>query len=648
MKIKLTALLLVVCVLLSVTACTTSGNTATDSTTANSNTGTNAAQPTGIYQPDASYTTTVAVSTQSSPDAPQVSGSTAVTDKVQSTTVRTTAPYNGTTSADRANLVPDSYVNTTTDAVSVNQVGYGKNDKKIALSNGVGGKFFVVNAATNKVVYMGNTASGKYDDTNAVTVYPFDFSSVTAEGSYYIHTPVGRTYPFTIKSNPYKQVSDAMIKALYYQHCGCALESKYAGDYTHSACHNTTAQLYSDVSVRVDAFGGWHDAGDYGKYSTPANITLLQMFYAYELYNNGISHNLNIPESGDNTADILDEARYELEWLLTMQAPSGGVYHKVTTARFAGTVMPQYDMAQQYLSPISLTASAGFAAATAAAYRLYKNIDTVFAQKCLAASKKAYDFSVANENMSGFRNPSGIVTGVYGDNNAKDEIYAAAAELFRATGEQKYNTKFKALRNSSMGSFNFNQWDFAVIGSMAYYLSDKAEGSVKSAALNDLISAADRMFRASQLNVYGISLGTMDYFWGSNGALMNRANVMCTVAKLVGTTKYDQCIKDHISYLMGRNILSQCYVTGFGTKTIENPHHRPSQADGIAAPVPGLVSGGPNDRLEDETIRKFYTHETKPTSAACFMDNEWSYSTNEITIYWNSAAFYTTAYINSK
>jgi endoglucanase len=99
-----------------------------------------------------------------------------------------------------------------------------------------------------------------------------------------------------------------------------------------------------------------------------------------------------------------------------------------------------------------------------------------------------------------------------------------------------------------------------------------------------------------------------------------------------------------IDYALGLNALDLSFVTGIGTRSVQNPHHRPSGADGIKAPVPGFVVGGPNnkwtypetkERLKNTPAAKYYIDETQ------FADM------NEVAIYWNSPMIFVTAFFNT-
>ena len=564
--------------------------------------------------------------------------------------------------------IPDEYKLQVNPSVAVNQIAYGVNDSKIAVvKDDIEGKCYLCNAISGEAIYEAELSMKKFDSTNLVYVRHFDFSDVKEVGKYYISTPQGISYTFEISEKPYKEVTDAMIKALYFQRCGMDLEEKYAGPYTHKACHNLPAYLLDNPNVIIDdVSGGWHDAGDYGKYITPANQTVFNMMYAYELFSEGVNDDLNIPETGNGVPDILNEAKYELDWMLKMQdKDSGGVYHKVSTEKFAGNDMPDTDTEKweiQCISPIMIPATAGFAAAMAIAARVYKKFYPDWANTCLEASKKAFNYAINSDYMNAkpFENIEPCVTGAYGDECCLDEIYWAAAELFRTTGEKYYEEKFAEFYKLNFSKVDFGAYYQGGHGSFAYCLADGANEELRAKVLKDIIDGAQEALEVYNRNAYllclhdGVNKHENEYYWGSNAVLTNKLANMVSAAYLTKTDKYDKAIKDSISYIFGRNYISKCYVTGFGANTVKNPHHRPSFFDGVDEPIPGFVAGGPNDRQGQrpalvEGVKQFegIDWDNMPP-AGCYVDWEWNWSTNEITIYWNSSCFYITGYLNSK
>ncbi len=563
-------------------------------------------------------------------------------------------------------IIPEDFSKELNIDIAVNQIAYGVNDVKIAVcKNDVTGDFFVVNAENNEVVFEGKLSGKKFDATNAVYVTHAVFTNVKDEGKYYIATKKGVSYTFEIAKKPYEEVTKAMIKALYFQRCGMDLEEKYAGPYTHKACHNLPAYLLTDPSFIVeDVSGGWHDAGDYGKYITPANQTVFNMMYAYELFGEKVGFDLNIPESGNGVPDILNEAKYELDWMLKMQNEEGGVYHKVTTDTFAANDMPDTDSEKweiQALSPVMIPATAGFAAAMAIAARVYKEFYPDYAKKCLEAAKRAFDYAIANyKDAKEFQNVPPCNTGGYGDGCCLDEVYWAAAELFRSTGEKVYEDHFREFFNMKFSKTAFGAYNQGGHGSFAYCLAENADEELRAKVLKCIIDSADAALTIYNRNPYllclhdGVNTNENEYYWGSNAVLTNKLANVVSAAYILKTDKYDKMIKDSVSYIFGRNYISKCYVSGFGTNTVENPHHRPSMFDGVKEPIPGLVAGGPNDR---KWQRPTVVNGVKQSEgidwdnmppAGCYIDWEWNWTTNEVTIYWNSSCFYITGYLNSK
>ena len=151
----------------------------------------------------------------------------------------------------------------------------------------------------------------------------------------------------------------------------------YAGVYYHSSCHPGDGFYHSSTgqSGFKLSTGGWHDAGDYGKYIVNAGITLGTSLLAYESFPSKFNQDdLNIPESGNSIPDLLDEVRYELEWYLKMQNSNGGVYFKLTKQQFESFIMPNNDSGMRYIYQLSSNATGDFVAVMARASRIFSTI----------------------------------------------------------------------------------------------------------------------------------------------------------------------------------------------------------------------------------------------------------------------------------
>ena len=529
--------------------------------------------------------------------------------------------------------------------IKVNQLGYPLGAKKVAIFSKQYDQFEVIDQNTKKIVYRGKLSEAIDDGASGEIVYRGDFSELQDEGRYQIQAEGVDSAVFPISKKPYQEATRGILKAFYYFRCGVELTEEYAGDWAHGACHQQESIIFDNRGVKRDGTGGWHDAGDYGKYVVAGAKAVADLLLAYELKPEAFKEAIPLPETDGITPDILHETRFELDWMLKMQdLESGGVYHKLTTLDFPGLdVMPEDDVEPQYFTPISATATGTFAAIMAMAARVYQAFDPDFSANCLEQAKKAWQWLLDNPDVPGFKNPEEVTTGEYGDRNDKDERYWAAAELYRTTGEESYHQSFKRLAQESFSKNAFGWADMGGYGTMAYLLNDEeaSDRDLFEQLKAGLVAEAEQLAMVSSSDGYLISLKENNYVWGSNMGLMNNAMTLLFASHFTQDKKFSDHALDHVHYLFGRNVLDISYVTGFGDRSVMEPHHRPSVGDSVDAPVPGLVSGGPNSGLQDEYAEE---HLQGSAPAQSFADHEESYATNEVTIYWNSPALFVLAH----
>ena len=518
--------------------------------------------------------------------------------------------------------------------INVNQVGFMTEARKTAVVRAAGtcDTFEIIDDA-GESVYTGSL-KGPVEATYAEEeVYVADFSDFETEGTYTVRVEgVGESYPFEIGDDVYDELLKTTFNMLYTQRCGMATE----GEFAHGECHMEEALVYGSEDTYVDVTGGWHDAGDYGRYVVSGVQTVEDLLLAYEDYPEiWESDDMGIPESGNGIPDILDEAKYELDWLLKMQDESGGVYHKVTCKEFPGFVMPEEETDQLYLSPISTTATADFAAIMAKSSVVYADIDPDFASAALEAAKKAWDYLLVHDSSISFTNPSDILTGEYPDGQDKDERYWASVELASATMDASYLEYAESILEKYV--LHGYGWDnMGTFGNIAYMAMDPSlqKDEYVSRIKTEVAAKADKYLANSDSDGYMVSLGD-GYCWGSNLSVCNNARQMMFADKINGTDTYETAAYDQLSYILGQNSLSYCFVTGFGSVSAKNPHHRVSIVNQKA--VPGMVIGGPDSALEDPYAKSTLAD---AAPAKCYADNNQSYSTNEVTIYWNTPFVY--------
>ncbi len=536
-------------------------------------------------------------------------------------------------------------------AIYCDQTGYLPAGRKTAVMT-AGQRFSVIREQGGKkeTVLEGTAWERGEDRASGDHVLTADFSDVTEPGIYYIQNDAGETsHRFRIGEDVYRALQRDLAKALYYQRCGCALEEKYAGEYAHACCHTGDAVLWEDRSVTREVTGGWHDAGDYGRYVSPAAVAVGHLLYAFSLFPESFGESLQIPESGNGVPDVLNECRYELEWLLKMQDAAGGAYHKLTAERHADFIMPEDDHDRFYLFPVSSMATADYAAVTALASRVYRAYDAAFADRLLGAARRAWMWLENNPQYVGFHNPESCNTGEYDDDCDLDERLWAAAEMLVTTGEAKYQEKLTALLGENLSLTDFGWTDVSGFAALAILTDRTGRADADSAGIlrGAVIAEADRLVRVAADSGYGVAMEPEDYVWGSNMVVLNRGMLLVLAALLTDrNAEYEQTALAQLHYLLGMNAVDYSYVTGHGEHAFMHPHNRPTECDGIEAPMPGWVSGGPFKTPADAVGIERIKAGTPPMK--CYVDHAMCYSLNEITIYWNSPAVFLTAYFNRK
>lgn len=541
-------------------------------------------------------------------------------------------------------LVDDSMISKEVVDVEVkdiitNQVGFLPDAKKTVVVRNSGGiNTFDVVDESGKSVFSGQLSAENYAKAAGENVSQGDFSELTKDGIYRIKVGDNMSFPFAIGDDCYDELLKSSFLFLYSQRCGVPLEASLAGSFAHEACHTGDALIYG-TDKKKQVTGGWHDAGDYGRYVAPGAVTVADLFLTYEdcasIWNFVYGDNTGIPESGNGVPDILDEARFELEWILQMQSEEGNFYHKISGYEFPGFVMPQEETAQMVLAPVSSTATGDAAAVLAKAYVLYKPYDKEFADKCLASAKKAWKALEKMPAGEGYHNPDDILTGEYPDMRDPDERYWAAIELYNATGDKEYATYAENVINQYV-AHGFGWAQVNSYGNIAYLSLDTKlqNADCVNKIKNSILEDASKIYQNVEEDGYYSILGD-NYCWGSNMLVSNNARQLLLAYSINGDEKYKEAAFAQISYLLGENATSYSFVTGYGSLTPVSVHHRPSIATGSV--IPGMVVGGPNCNLEDPYAKA--TLGGTPM-AKCYVDNNQSYSINEVTIYWNSPFIY--------
>ncbi|MGD0573478.1 MAG: glycoside hydrolase family 9 protein [Sedimentisphaerales bacterium] len=517
--------------------------------------------------------------------------------------------------------------------------------------------FTVKDASKDKVVFSGKVTGPFTQKDVSQIVWFADFSKLNKPGKYYLEVPgLGRSIDFEIGDKVYDFAFYTTMRAFYLWRCGTEVNAIYNGSrFYHAACHTDDAwqDYITDLDPRYlnslpsssqdpnsrdpnahgpnahrDAIGGWHDAGDYNKYVVNAGVTVGAMFLAWEQFGDRLKNiKLDIPDTAPGYPDYLKELKWEIDWLLKMQYPdgSGKVSHKVSTLRFGGFIMPEEETEPRYFTGYSTAATADFVAMTAMAARNFKPYDEKYAQKCLDAAKKSYDFLMTHRDNK-MADQFAFRTGSYPTTDQDDRLWASA-EMWETTGDANYLRAFEWGSSAFEDKIDF-LWDWGSVKNLAMftYLLSKREGKrdvLVEDITRDLLRTADSLVIARNRDVYGRCIGGA-YKWGSNGTVARECLTLQIANKVSPNPEYVETALDSISHLFGRNYYCRSYVTGMGYNPPMNPHDRRSGGDNVRDPWPGYVVGGGH-------------------TATDWQDIEADARTNEIAINWQAALVYALA-----
>ncbi|MDP4176955.1 MAG: glycoside hydrolase family 9 protein [Bacillota bacterium] len=609
-------------------------------------------------------------------------------------------------------------------AIRVNQVGYYPSLEKTAtlvtnstdpvpwqLHNSAG---TVVATGTSKI-YKDSVTGTNVDKASGDKVQIIDFSSYKTVGKGYYLTvdskyidptliasttvagaTLAKSMPFDIGMDIYTQLKKDSINYFYQNRSGIDITMPYCvrtdlarvEGIKDIALKNVPDSGYTGDNDTYNVEKGWFDAGDHGKYVVNGGISVWTLMNEYERALNSTDKTLvtkapfadgtmNIPENANKIPDILDETRWEIEFMLGMQIPDGTyagmVHHSAHDVSWTALcTRPDEDYQTRYVYPPSTQATLNLAASAAEAARLWKNYDSAFASKCLTAAKAAYTAAKANPTM--YFKTGGDGGGDYADTNTTDEFYWAACELYATTGDSTYladvktSDKYLQMPTSLIGGEDIGSngaFDWGNVAGLGTLTLVTAKNSLPFTdivtAKANIAKAADSFISTENTQGYGSAITEAlmtvsttgekitGYPYESNSYIENEAIVMAYAYDFTGNVKYINGVAEAMDYLMGRNPNIQCYVTGYGTNALKNPYHRfwSYQEDNTYPQAPaGCISGGPNSGLEDQLVYglgwKAYTRPSEKN----FTDNIESWSTNDVSINLNAPLSWLTSYMD--
>jgi endoglucanase len=532
------------------------------------------------------------------------------------------------------------------------------------------------------------------DPVSGRHVHQVDFSDFTGDGDgFRLTSSCGESHPFAIGRAPYRHLKYDALLYFYHNRSGVPIEAEHGGGtaWARPAGHvRDEATCRSDVDrhgnrwpgcdYTLDVSGGWYDAGDHGKYVVNAGIAVWTLLNAYErqrvlkkrdAFRDGRT---SIPEAGNDVSDLLDEVRFQLEFLLRMQAPpgatarvpvdlgrnqakldftqidaSGMAHHKIGDENWTAVPTPPHlAREKRVLYPVSTAATLNLAATAAQCARIWKTIDEDFAGRCRAAAERAFEAAVRNPSVYFVADFEG--SGTYGDGDVSDEFFWAAAELFVTTDDQAYADALRTSPHFTAAVKREPAWPrVAPLGLISLaLLPNELEEQEVDTLRKQLVGAADGFRAERRKSGFHIPFATSRYTWGSNSNILNRAMMLALAHDFTGDDEYRNAVVDAMDYILGRNPLDRSYVSGYGKRPMRNPHHRfwaPSADAKLPPPPPGALSGGPNSTSPaDEVAKKLIDGGCAPQT--CWRDDIRAYSLNEVAINWNAPLVWVATYLD--
>ncbi len=549
-------------------------------------------------------------------------------------------------------------------SIKVNQNGFLPNTSKgaVLVSDGESPLEWTLLDANNQKVLSGKTNPQGLDLASGDLVHWIDFSSWNFPGAgYRLVAGDQSSFPFSIASDVYKGLTIDAQRYFYLNRSGIDLSRANAGKWARGAGHLSDSKVtcyegkddsgknWPSCNYVLDASKGWYDAGDYGKYVVNGGISVWTLLNAYERNPSAFhDQSMNIPEGGNGIPDLLDEVRWQMEFMIGMQIPNGQPYagmahHKLHGLRWDGMpALPPEESDSRFLFPPSTAATLNLAAAAAQCARVWKSVDSEFSGRCLNAAKTAWDAARANPSMYAAQF-SALGGGGYGDSNVEDELYWAAAELYLTTGEKNYQQFY--LQSQFYGSAEGMGWPgTAPLGTISLAVVGKDQ-----AAQKNIVSFASNTLEwmKDPENGYRSPLSPRGYNWGSNSDVLNRGIMLGLAFDFSQETQFLNGASDCMNYILGQNPMTFSYVSGYGTNSLAHPHHRfwgNNPDSGFPPPPPGVLSGGPNGNPSDPSATKFGVVGKPP--AKSYVDDIGSYSTNEVAINWNAPLVWVASFLD--
>jgi len=528
-----------------------------------------------------------------------------------------------------------------------------------------------------------------YDVGSGAKVHQIEITPIAKpmSGLVLVVDDVDVSHPFSVRGDVFNQLKYDLLNYYYQNRIGVTIIAELAGgeQWARPAGHvseklscfegeDTNGVFWPGCDYTLDVSKGWYDAGDHSKYVVNSGITVWTLQNVVEQGMRGFEDGrVRVPERGNGLNDLLDEARWNLDFMMGMQAPegarasisrgdfsadpsklivsvadvSGMAHHKAGDAVWPTLPLsPDKNDTPRVLHAPSVTATLNLAATTAQCARLYKGIDDTYAAKCARAAKRAFAAAKRVPNAYSYNNFDG--SGPYNSVDPRNEFYWAAAEMYVSFGDaykaDLLDAQSKLSEFPMSGSREMGWGDTQGLGTLTLANSSPDAG-IRRDAMAAMKEVAEAYLSQRSEQGYAIAFSKEKWSWGSMGELANRGIVLANVYNFTGDTRFRDAALDMLDYILGRNPRELSYVSGYGTNAVEAMHHRfwaGAEYKGYPFPPPGVVSGGPNNRQIAGPVSSTIIDNCH--AQTCFADVIDAYELNETCINWQAAVFWLAAW----
>lgn len=469
------------------------------------------------------------------------------------------------------------------------------------------------------------------------------FSQIHRQGHYRWQSNHIQSPKFEISKQVFQPLLTKLLRSYYLQRCGVALDDPQSKS-THPEDHlDDGVLLHSDEinqqGTSLQATGGWHDAGDYGKYVVTTSVAIAEVLDSYQRAPQRYQDKqLMIPESGNGTADLLDEMKVGLTWLLTMQRQDGAVYRKLSGSKWPSVVSPDMDQQKRYIYGVSSPETAKFAGVMAQAAKVFQASDPSLAKTYQHAAEQAWQWLATVKEQQRIdwyaEDDQGSGKYLYSEVDQEpslltdeDDRVWAATELWLLTRQGFYLDYIKSKMPYLKDNLALFEWKNPALLAVMHLIQDQQfPHQLRQQLTQTFLQLAQQSLQRSQLSQFGIA--NHRFVWGSNKMVAEEGRILGFAYQLTQQKKYLKAALAQLNFILGMNPQGLSFVTGIGEHRVQKVMHLFARAKN--SDIEGLLVGGANDLAQDGVA-------PKGQGILSYIDSEKAYSVNEYAIDYNSA-----------